>query len=196
MATTELVQTWTYEDLFTLPDEGKRYEIIAGELYELPTPWSAHATAIMNLLMLLFPTIKARSAMMLTGPIDVFMKDADPVEPDILVLLPDRLPFISKRGIEGPPNLLIEVLCHWNPEHDRILKRMLYARGGVDEYWLVRLGYINDHGRSAELTVEPIEVDPVHLYGTCYPDGDERQFIVDRIEWVRVLTEAEERLVE
>ena len=65
-----------------------------------------------------------------------------------------------------------------------------------DEYWLVRLGYLNDHGRSAELTVEPIEVDTIHLYGTCFPDGDERQFSVDRIEWVRVLTEAEESLVE
>ncbi len=64
-----------------------------------------------------------------------------------------------------------------------------------DEYWLVRMGYVNDHGRSAELTVEPIEVDTVHLYATCYPDGDERQFVVDRIEWVRVLTEAEERLL-
>ena len=65
-----------------------------------------------------------------------------------------------------------------------------------DEYWLVRLGYVNDRGRSTELTVEPIEVDPMHLYATCFPDGDERRLVVDRIEWVRVLTEAEERLLE
>ncbi len=64
-----------------------------------------------------------------------------------------------------------------------------------DEFWLVRLGYVNDHGRSAELTVEPLEVDTMDMYGTCFPDGDERQFTVDRIEWVRVLTEAEEGLV-
>jgi hypothetical protein len=76
----------------------------------------------------------------------------------------------------------------------RLIRRLLEE--ACDEYWLVRLGYINDHGRSAELTVEPIEVDTVYLYGTCYPDGDDRQLVVDRIEWVRVLTEAEERLVE
>lgn len=65
-----------------------------------------------------------------------------------------------------------------------------------DQYWLVRLGYVNDRGRSTELTVEPIEIDTMHLYAPCFPAGDERQLVVDRIEWVRVLTEAEERLVE
>ena len=65
-----------------------------------------------------------------------------------------------------------------------------------DEYWLVRLGYVNDHGRSIELTVEPIEGDAIHVYATCFPGGDERQLVLDRIEWVRVLTEAEERLIE
>ena len=72
-----------------------------------------------------------------TAPTDVFMGDAAPVQPDLLLLLPDQLHLESKRGIEGPPALVVEVLVPSNPDHDRIVKRAVYARGGVLEYWLV-----------------------------------------------------------
>ena len=48
MALTKPTGTWTYGDLFPLPDDGRRYEIIEGELYEMPASNLAHATAIMN----------------------------------------------------------------------------------------------------------------------------------------------------
>ena len=55
------------------------------------------------------------------------MDTADPVLPDIIVLLPDQLYLQSERGIEGPPALLIEVLSHYDPKHDRVTKRALYV---------------------------------------------------------------------
>ncbi|MGI8807206.1 MAG: helicase-associated domain-containing protein [Acidimicrobiales bacterium] len=61
-----------------------------------------------------------------------------------------------------------------------------------EEYWLVRLSYVNGNGRSSELTVEPTDLDGRHLYAMCLPGGEERSLVVDRIEWARVLTEAEE----
>jgi Uma2 family endonuclease len=137
MATTAPARTWTYEDLFTLPDDGKRYEIIEGELFEMPAPNFEHTTAVMNLILLIAPVVTSLGGIVRTAPIDVFMKGANSVQPDVVVLLADRLHQISKRGIEGPPNLLMEVLSPSNPEHDRVRKRLLYARGGVDEYWLV-----------------------------------------------------------
>lgn len=42
-----------------------------------------------------------------------------------------------RRGVEGPPDLLIEVLSPSNRAHDQTRKRDLYARGGVREYWIV-----------------------------------------------------------
>ena len=55
MAITKPAGTWTYEDLFSLPDDGRRYEIIEGELYEMPAPDWDHAITIMNLILLLAP---------------------------------------------------------------------------------------------------------------------------------------------
>ena len=137
MAVTKPANGWRYEDLFDLPDNGRRYEIIGGELYEMPSPTSAHAGAIMNLIVLLAPVLTRLGARLFTAPLDVFFADADPVQPDLLVLMPERLGLVAKRGIEGAPDLVIEVLSPSNPEHDRITKRAVYARGGVREYWLV-----------------------------------------------------------
>jgi hypothetical protein len=123
--------------------------------------------------------------------------------PDIpaLVAALRRAPVNSEAPPPAPaptPRRQPDVLATARPAHivkaPREVRQILYL--ACDEYWLVRLGYVNDHGRSTELTVEPIEVDTVHMYGTCFPGGDERQFVLDRIEWLRVLTDVEERLLE
>ena len=137
MAITKSRGTWQYEDLFELPDDGRRYEIIDGELFEMPAPGSDHAIAIANLMLLLGPIVRSLGGRILTASVDVFFAGGNPVEPDILVLLPERLHLISRRGVEGAPNLLVEILSPSNPAHDVVTKRALYARGGVGEYWLV-----------------------------------------------------------
>lgn len=137
MATQQQPKVWTYDDLFDLPDD-KRYEIIDGVLYEMTAPNREHAAIIMRLLLNVFgPLVASLGARLYTAPLDLFLLDANPVQPDILLLLPDQLDYESKRGVEGPPALIVEVLSPSNPEHDRIVKRGLYARAGVPEYWIV-----------------------------------------------------------
>ncbi len=137
MAVTKPAGGWTYDDLFNLPDDGKHYEIIDGELYELPPRESDHGRVVMDLIGLLLPIADQLGGQLFTGPLGLFLAGADPVQPDLLLLTADQLRLGSRRGIEGPPALVIEVLSPSNPEHDRITKRALYARGGVPEYWLV-----------------------------------------------------------
>ena len=138
MAAQQQPKIWTYDDLLTLPDDGKRYEIIAGELYEMPAPTMEHGDLIANLLhRILWPVVEPLGGRVYTAPIDVFLLDANPVQPDIFVLLPEQFGLKSRRGVEGPPALIVEVLSPGNPEHDRIVKRALYARAGVPEYWIV-----------------------------------------------------------
>jgi Uma2 family endonuclease len=137
MAISKPAGTWTYEDLFSLPDDGRRYEIIEGELYEMPAPSWDHAVTIMNLILLLAPVVQALGGRVLTAPLDVFFEGADPVQPDIVVLLPESAAIGAGRGVEGAPDLLIEVLSPSNRGHDLLTKRALYARAGVREHWIV-----------------------------------------------------------
>jgi len=137
MAITKPAGTWTYEDLFSLPDDGRRYEIIEGELYEMPAPNWDHAVTIVNLLALLIPVVQSLGGQVVTAPLDVFFEGADPVQPDIVVLLPESAAIGAGRGVEGAPDLLIEILSPANRGHDLLTKRALYARAGVREYWIV-----------------------------------------------------------
>jgi Uma2 family endonuclease len=137
MALTKPAGTWTYDDLLSLPDDGRRYEIIEGELYEMPAPSLRHATMIMNLIALLLPIDSALRGRLYTAPLDVFFPGADPVESDILAILPGSRAVGEGRGVNGPPDLVIEVLSPSNRGRDLLTKRALYARAGVREYWIV-----------------------------------------------------------
>ena len=120
------LKAWTYEDLFALPDDGRRYEIIEGVLYEMPAPNMEHAELISNLILrVLWPVVEPLGGRVYTAPVDVFLRGANPVQPDLLVLLPEQFGYKSKRGVEGPPALLVEVLSPSNPEHDLVTKRLL-----------------------------------------------------------------------
>jgi Uma2 family endonuclease len=137
MALTKPAGGWTYEDLSALPEDGKRYEIIEGVLYEMSAPTWAPATVIANLIGMLTPIVARLGGLWRTAPLDVFFQGADPVQPDIVVLLPGSQVQPTPRGLEGPPDLVVEVLSPSNRGHDLLTKRALFARAGVREYWLV-----------------------------------------------------------
>ena len=72
MAIAKPAGTWTYEDLFSLPDDGTRYEIIEGVLYEMPAPSWNHQLVITNLLIPLAPLVRALGGQIVASPLDVF----------------------------------------------------------------------------------------------------------------------------
>ncbi len=150
MALTKPAGTWTYDDLLSLPDDGKRYEIIEGELYEMPPPNAYHAVTLINLLFLLGPAVQASGGRIFTAPFDVFFPGANPVQPDIVVTLRGVRGRLRRRGYEGAPDLVVEVLSPTNRVHDLLTKRALYARAGVREYWIVD---------PIERTVEVLTID-------------------------------------
>ena len=156
MAQAKPAGTWTYEDLFSLPQDGRRFEIIEGELYEMPSPSWAHSTVVANLISMLVPIVAKLGGRWRTAPLDVFFQGADPVQPDVVVLLPDSRAHPIDRGVNGPPDLVVEVLSPSNRGHDLLTKRALYARAGVREYWLV-----DPEARTIEILA--LDRDALHL---------------------------------
>jgi len=118
--------SWTYEDLVALPDDGKRYEIIEGVLFEMTGPDAAHADAIRNLMHLLHPYCVALGMTYFTAPLDIIFGAANPVQPDLVALAGGGAWRRSRRGVEGTPTLVIEVLSPSTRGKDLVTKRSLY----------------------------------------------------------------------
>jgi Uma2 family endonuclease len=139
----------TYEDLRTLPEDGRRYEILLGELYVTPAPATKHQRISRNLGFLLHEHVTSRGlGEVLLAPIDVVLDPAgNPadraagartvVEPDLVFVATDRVQRIEERGIMGAPDLAVEILSPSTEAIDRGAKQQLYARYGVLHYWLV-----------------------------------------------------------
>ena len=126
----------TLEDFERLPEE-TRAELIDGEILMSPSPSFRHQVVSSRLHELLAAFVRARKlGEFVTAPIDVFLPSGDVVQPDLVFLAAKRLRKMRER-VEGAPDLVIEILSPGNPERDRLVKRDLYARTGVPEYWIV-----------------------------------------------------------
>ena len=138
MATNPAVRRWTYEEFRRLPDDGNRYEVIAGELYLTPAPRAVHQEIVGYLSEVLRPFVRKHGlGRVLPGPIDVLFAEGDYLEPDLVFVRHDRREIVTDRGIEAAPDLVIEVLSTSTAARDRGIKRERYALFGVPEYWIV-----------------------------------------------------------
>lgn len=129
---------FTYEDYLLFPEDGKRHEIIDGDRYMTPSPSTKHQRISMNLSNLFFNYLKVhRRGRIFTAPCDVVLSDLDVVQPDLLFVSAARASLITEKCIQGAPDLVIEILSETTRKIDEIIKRKLYERHGVGEYWIV-----------------------------------------------------------
>ncbi|HEX2203702.1 MAG TPA: Uma2 family endonuclease [Longimicrobium sp.] len=133
------VRRWTYEEFRALPDDGNRYEVIAGDLYMTPAPRPVHQRVAFQLGYLIETYIQEHDlgGWVIPGPVDVLLAEGDYLEPDLVYVREDRLDTVTKRGVEGAPDLVVEVLSESTAARDRGIKRQRYAWFGVPEYWVV-----------------------------------------------------------
>lgn len=128
----------TYEDYLALPNDGKRYEIIRGNLYVLTTPVTRHQVVLARLFeaMADFSDTERWGVVMLS-PLDVLLSQSDIVQPDILVIHAARKDIIQEKYVAGAPDLIVEIVSESTRRNDKVLKLKLYADFGVKEYWIV-----------------------------------------------------------
>ena len=125
-------------DYFSTP-EGERWELIDGVLYHMAAaPSVKHQIASGNLTGLFRPHIvQRRLGLLLYAPCAVILPGESAVDPDLLFVSSERRDIITTRACEGPPDFIAEILSPSNSAHDMAIKRELYARHAVPEYWII-----------------------------------------------------------
>lgn len=130
---------YTYADYLNFPDD-ERWEIIDGVAYSMaPAPSSAHQDVSGELHAQVRTQLRGKPCKVFAAPFDVRFEDSEKtdkvVQPDLLVVC-DRSK-ITPRGLIGAPDWIVEILSSSTAGKDQILKRGLYEKHGVREYWLV-----------------------------------------------------------
>ena len=74
---------------------------------------------------------------MFASPIDVFFDDYNNTQPDLLFTKKERSFIVTNNGVEGAPDLIIEILSPSTQRTDKREKYKLYKEFGVQEYWIV-----------------------------------------------------------
>ena len=131
---------WTRDAVLALPDDGKRYELVDGELLVSPGPRGPHQRAVLQLVMLLQPYVREhRLGAICIAPADLDFRAGHLLQPDLFVgaMVDGHEPVEWDEF--GVPILVVEVLSPSTARYDRVTKRRLYQRSGVAAYWIVDL---------------------------------------------------------
>lgn len=136
-------QKYTYADYLTWPDD-VHCELIDGHIYYMsPAPLLTHQDVAGQIYLQASMALKGKKCRAFIAPVDVRLSDQNQnndsietvVQPDVFVVCdPNKL---TRRGILGAPDWIVEVLSQSTAGRDQIIKRQLYERHGVREYWLV-----------------------------------------------------------
>jgi Uma2 family endonuclease len=128
----------TYDDFVLFPDDGRRHELIDGEHYVTPSPNTRHQQISMNLTMMIGGWLETHPrGRLFYAPFDVVFSKYDVVEPDLLYVSNERSNVLTAPNVQGAPDLVIEIGSPGTRRRDETIKRNLYGRSDVSEYWIV-----------------------------------------------------------
>jgi Uma2 family endonuclease len=152
----------TYDDFVLFPDDGKRHELIDGEHYVTPSPNTRHQRIVGSLYLLIANWLEARPiGQIFLAPYDVVFSEFDVVEPDLLYLSNERAAsVITPLHARGVPELVIEIASKGTRRRDETIKRRLYEKAGVSEYWVVdpEIDAVRIYRRENDRFGRPIEL--------------------------------------
>ena len=128
----------TYDDYLQFPDDGLRHEIIEGEHYVTPAPSTRHQRILLKLSYLLQSYLETHPVgEIFFAPFDVLLSEFNVFEPDLVYISKQRAHQLNEKNLRGAPDLAVEILSTSTRSRDRRLKRDVYERTGVQEYWIV-----------------------------------------------------------
>lgn len=131
---------WTAAQVRELPDDGRRYEVVDGVLLVTPAPSWKHQDAALHLVTIIQAYARSRNiGHAIMAPADVEFAADRMVEPDVFVV-----PFVDGHKPSTWSDverllLAVEIISPSSARADREVKRRLYQRERVPEYWIVDL---------------------------------------------------------
>jgi Uma2 family endonuclease len=126
-------RAYTRQDLATMPDEGRRYELVDGTLIVTPAPSRRHQQALLRLTLLLAERCPEHLEL-LFAPFDVTLAEDTVLQPDLLIAPKDQF---TERDLPIAPLLVVEILSPSTRHVDVSLKRALYEAAGCPSYWVI-----------------------------------------------------------
>ena len=152
----------TYDDFVLFPDDGKRHELIDGEHYVTASPNTKHQQVSMELMFLIRSWLEDHpTGRLFAAPYDMVLSHFDVVVPDLIYLSNERAPeILTPAHARGAAELVVEIGSPSTRQRDETIKRHLYARTGVSEYWFVdpELDVVRVYLRDGETFTRPQEL--------------------------------------
>jgi Uma2 family endonuclease len=137
----DLTKTYNYSD-YLLWQFSERVELIKGFINKMsPAPSSSHQKISANLSGVFYENLKRSSCNFYAAPFDVRLpiesanKGTTVVQPDLCIICDESK--LDKRGCNGAPDLIVEIVSQSNSKHDVKTKFELYQEAGVLEYWII-----------------------------------------------------------
>ncbi|MCL6521399.1 MAG: Uma2 family endonuclease [Firmicutes bacterium] len=126
-----------YDHLRQLPEDGRRYELAEGVLWASSPPRERHQRVVARLVAWLDGLGRAGLGRVYPAPFDVVLSEETVFQPDVLFVREEHRGVVTEENVQGPPDLVVEVLSEATRECDLGLKLRLYAHYGVPETWIV-----------------------------------------------------------
>ncbi len=131
---------WTREEVLAIPDDGKRREVVDGELLVSPSPRRRHQLGVIGLFRRVDRYVLAnRIGTTMLSPANLDLCSGQLVQPDLFVENHRDGRRVQEWSEVGIPLLIVEVLSPTTADYDRGIKRRLYQSSGVPVYWVVDL---------------------------------------------------------
>lgn len=162
---TEVITRLTYAEFRRLPDDGKRYELVGGEVHVSPSPNVKHQRTLWNLSASFGLSAKSHDVgRFYFAPLDVLLAADTELQPDLVFVSRERPDIIQDSHIAGPPDLVVEILSPSRAAHNRATKLALYAEAGVPWVW-----FLDPEAK----TVETLKLDGKRYFVDSIPAGDQ-----------------------
>lgn len=165
----------TAMEVFKILPEGTLCEVIENQLYMPPAPDDSHQDASVALTMAIgnFVT-QNKLGFVRHAPYDVYLNESNVFQPDFIFVSNENASGRQMDGFHGAPDLVIEIISPGSEKYDRVVKKNIYERSGVIEYWIINpetkecSGFESVNGKFLPLPVALRQIESKLLHSTFH----------------------------